>query len=112
MGCSELDQRVRSDIVLLRPVEGGPKTIPVTPEDIDLEELRRKLCARFLHAAPAGYVTGKSDLRAAVVSILDCSALEAENLVDTLEARGLIRYEGDRRGEVDQLERHWRLGEA
>jgi hypothetical protein len=84
----------------------------VTPEDIDLEDLRRKLSARFVGVAPAGYVRGKGDLRAAVVAILDCSALEAEQLVDTMEARGLIRYEGDRSEEVDQLERHWRLGEA
>jgi hypothetical protein len=82
----------------------------VTPEDIDLEKLRRELAARFLGAAPAGYVRGKGDLRAAVVAILDCSALEAEQLVDTMETRGLIRYEGDRREEVDQLERHWDLG--
>ena len=46
----------------------------MTPEDIDLEELRRKLSARFGGAAPAGYVRGKGDLRAAVVAILDCSA--------------------------------------
>lgn len=81
------------------------------PEDIDLEDLRQQLSARFLGAAPAGYVRGKGDLRAAVVAILNCSAVEAEQLVDTMEARGLIRYDGDRRDEVDRLERHWRLGE-
>ncbi|MBW2508561.1 MAG: hypothetical protein JRE81_08020 [Deltaproteobacteria bacterium] len=83
----------------------------MTPEEIDLEELRSKLSARFRRAAPAGYVRGKGDLRTAVVAILDCSALDAERLIDTMEARGLIRYEGDRRDEVDQLERHWLLGE-
>jgi hypothetical protein len=82
----------------------------VIPEEIDLEELRAKLSARFAGAAPAGYVRGKGDLRGAVVALLGCSALEAEQLVDTLEARGMIRYEGDRRDEVDQLERHWKLG--
>lgn len=82
------------------------------PEDIDLEELRRKLAARFRGTTPAGYVRGKGNLRAAVVAIVDCSELEAEQLVDTLEARGLIRYEGDPRDEVDRLERHWRLGQA
>lgn len=84
----------------------------MTPEDIDLEQLRRKLLAQFSGAAPAGYVRGKGDLRAAVVAVLECSALEAEQLVDTMEARGLIRYEGDRQEEVDQLERHWDLGEG
>jgi energy-coupling factor transporter transmembrane protein EcfT len=82
----------------------------VIPEDIDLEDLRRRLSARFAGASPAGYVRGKGDLRAAVVALLNCSALEAEQLVDTMEARGLIRYEGDRRAEVDQLEHHWQLG--
>jgi hypothetical protein len=82
----------------------------VIPEEIDLEELRRKLSARFGGAAPAGYVRGKGDLRAAVVALVGCSVVEAEQLVDTLEARGMIRYEGDRRDEVDQLERHWNLG--
>ena len=83
----------------------------MTPEEIDLEQLRSKLSTRFRGAAPAGYVRGKGELRAAVVAILECSALDAERLIDTMEARGLIRYEGDRRDEVDQLERHWLLGE-
>jgi hypothetical protein len=87
-------------------------TVGMIPEDIDLEELRRKLSARFSGAAPAGYVRGKGDLRAAVLTLLDCSALEAEQLVDTMEGRGLIRYEGDRQEEVDQLERHWDLGQG
>ena len=82
------------------------------PEDIDLNELRRKLAAKFSGAAPAGYVRGKGDLRAAVVAILGCSQLEAEQLVDTLEARGFIRYEGELEEQVDQLEHHWDLGDA
>lgn len=81
------------------------------PEDIDLSELRRQLSIRFRGAAPAGYVRGKSDMRAAIVDTLNCSELEAEQLVDTLEARGLIRYDGDAREEVDRLEHHWNLGE-
>jgi hypothetical protein len=81
------------------------------PESLDLEELRSKLAAHFGDVRPAGYVRGKGDLRAAVVLLLSCSELEAEQLVDTLESRGIIRYEGDRREEVDQLERHWSLGE-
>lgn len=81
------------------------------PEDVDLEQLRSSLAAHFGNVPPAGYVRGKGRLRAAVVQLLSCSQLEAEQLVDTLENRGLIRYEGDRREEVDQLERHWQLGE-
>lgn len=77
------------------------------PEDIDLNELALKLAGRFRGAAPSGYVRGKGDLRAAVVEMLRCSDLEAEQLVDTMEGRGLLRYEGDRQEEVDQLEHHW-----
>lgn len=82
----------------------------VIPEDIDLGDLRAKLAKRFSVTRPAGYVEGKGELRAAVKSILGCSALEAEQLVDTLELRGLIRYEGDPSQEVDRLERRWHLG--
>jgi hypothetical protein len=80
------------------------------PEEIDLNDLRRQLAARFGEAPPAGYVRGKGDLRAAVVAILKCSELEAEQLVDTLESRGLIRYQGDPAKAIDQLENLWRLG--
>lgn len=79
----------------------------VDPENIDLSELAGQLAARFRAVAPAGYVRGKGELRAAVVAILDCSELEAERLVDTMEGRGLLRYEGDRQEKIDQLEHHW-----
>jgi len=81
----------------------------VIPEEIDLEALRRTLAERFDAAAPAGYICGKSTLRAAVVAILQCSEMEAEQLVDTLEARNLIRYLGHSRDEMDDLESHWQL---
>ena len=84
----------------------GRTPLFVDPENIDLNELVKKLAARFGGIAPSGYVRGKGDLRAAVVELLACSELEAEQLVDTLEGRGLLRYEGDRQ-EVDQLEHHW-----
>ncbi len=79
------------------------------PEEIDLNELRRKLRERFGGAAPRGYVRGKGELRVAVVELLGCSEAEAEQLVDTMEARGLIRYQGDARESVDQLENLWSL---
>mgnify|MGYP001596682840 CR=1 FL=1 len=82
----------------------------MVPEEIDLNELRRRLAAKFGAAPPAGYVQGKGDLRAAVVDLLGCSELEAEQLVDTMEARGVIRYQGDPQEQVDRLERHWSLG--
>lgn len=79
------------------------------PDDLDLNALVRQLSSHFSGAAPVGYVRGKSAIRAAVVTVLKCSQLEAEQLVDTLEGRGLIRYEGDRSDEVDDLENRWRF---
>lgn len=81
----------------------------VDPEDIDLSHLRSQLANHFRGGAPAGYIRGKSALRVAVVEVLGCSELEAERLVDTLETRGLIRYQGDRRHEIDDLEHYWIL---
>jgi hypothetical protein len=88
----------------------SPKVWTVVPEQIDLADLRKRLADHFGVVRPAGYVEGKGEMRAAVTSILKCSDLEAERLVDTLEARGLIRYDGDPAHEVDRLERHWQLG--
>ena len=82
------------------------------PEELDLNDLRRQLEERFGELPPVGYVQGKTALRAAVVDIIQCSELEAEQLVDTLETRALIQYEGDRSDEVDDLENRWLLRES
>jgi hypothetical protein len=42
---------------------------------------------------PLGYVRGKTLMRDVLVRVLDCSEVEAELLVDQLEARGLIRFD-------------------
>ena len=81
----------------------------IVPEEIDLDELRRQLQEHFGDSPPAGYVRGKTALRAALVKILQCSELESEQLVDTLEARQMIRYEGHRRDAVDDLESFWQF---
>ena len=101
--------RLRCHALLLRNASPRPTSKSVIPEAIDLEALRRKLANRFRGALPRGYVRGKGELRAAVVGILGCSDLEAEQLVDTMEGRRLVRYEGDRAEEVDQLEHLWTL---
>ncbi len=79
------------------------------PEEIDLGVLRRQLQDRFGDLPPAGYIRGKTALRDAVAQILKCSQVEAEQLVDTLETRGLIHYGGARRDGVDDLESTWIL---
>jgi len=79
------------------------------PEELDLNDLRRQLEECFNESPLVGYVRGKTTLRAAVVKILQCSALEAEQVADTLETRGLIRYEGDRSDKMDDLDSGWLL---
>ncbi|MBK6515282.1 MAG: hypothetical protein IPM79_27835 [Polyangiaceae bacterium] len=62
------------------------------PETIDLAELRRRLasrCGEFVE----GEVVGRSVLRDETASYLGCSALQAEQLVDTMIGRGFVRRE-------------------
>lgn len=82
----------------------------IVPEEIDLFALTGKLRERFGDIGPAGYIPGKTELRAAIVFILQCSELEGEQLVDTLETRGMIHYRGDKRGRIDDLENFWEWG--
>jgi len=78
-------------------------------EEVDLAEVTAALRRRFSGAAPAGYLDGRTALRDAVVDELRCSELEAEELVDTLVARGFIRYEGDPSAPLEDG-RPWSLG--
>ncbi len=64
-------------------------------EDVDLRLLATRLRERANREEPEGYLQGKSTMRDLVESLLGCSALEAEDLVDTLEARGYLRFEGN-----------------
>jgi hypothetical protein len=63
------------------------------PTSVDLLTLTGNL-ARLLEAKVLrrGYLSGKTVLRDAVMSLLACSELEAEQIVDTLEARGFVRF--------------------
>lgn len=64
-------------------------------DGVDLASLVADLWRDFGGGAPAGYLRGRTAIRDAVVRRLGCSALEAEELVDTLEARGFLRYPAD-----------------
>jgi hypothetical protein len=78
-------------------------------DDVDLAEVTALLRARFAGTAPVGYLDGRTALRDAVALELECSALEAEEIVDTLVSRGFVRYEGDPGAAVDDG-RGWSLG--
>jgi hypothetical protein len=56
------------------------------------ERIRRHIPA---NEPPVGYLRGRSYFRDVLTHELGCSELEAEELVDTLEMHGYIRFEGD-----------------
>lgn len=64
----------------------------VNVEDIDLENLTRMLRERLGAAMEEDYLDGRTILRDAVRSFLDCSELAAEELVDTLESCDYVRF--------------------
>ena len=88
------------------PSQNG--TVRLSVEDVDLAELLGALRVRFANARPIGYLDGRTVLRDAVVDELGCSDLEAEELVDTLVARGFVRYEGNPQAPEDDG-RGWSL---
>lgn len=78
-------------------------------EDLDLAELTRSLRERLAGSPPTGYLIGLTALRDAVTDELECSELVAEEIVDTLVARGFVHYQGDPTAEIDEP-RGWSLG--
>jgi hypothetical protein len=83
-------------------------TVRLIVEEVDLAELTAALRDRFARASPTGYVVGRTALRDAVATMLSCSQLEAEDIVDTLIVRGFVRYDGDPMTAADD-ERPWLL---
>ncbi len=81
------------------------------PEDLDLEQLTQQLRDALGDAEPVGYLRGKSLMRDVLVHEKGFSDLEAEELIDTLELRGFLRYLGDP-SEPSQANAHWELGVA
>lgn len=65
-------------------------------EDIDLSDLAERIQRHIPPTdPPVGYLRGRSYFRDVIVHELGCSELEAEELVDTLEMNGYLRFEGD-----------------
>lgn len=63
------------------------------PTSVDLQRLSESL--RNLvgsEVVPGSELEGKTVLRDGTRSLLHCSDLEAENVVDTLVARGFVRF--------------------
>jgi hypothetical protein len=68
----------------------------VRMEDVDLMSLAQRLRDRIPPTEPpVGYLRGRSYFRDLVQAELGCSDLEAEELVDTLEMNGYLKFLGD-----------------
>ncbi|WP_426750877.1 hypothetical protein [Myxococcus sp. Y35] len=76
------------------------------PEDIDLQQLTADLKNALGPGEPVGYLRGKSVMRNLLVDLRGFSELEAEELIDTMELRGFLRFLGDPT-ERSMAESHW-----
>lgn len=65
---------------------------PLDPEQVDLAILSQRVQDLLKRPVEAN-MEGRTALRDATVQVLGCSQLEAEQLVDTLFARGFVRQE-------------------
>ncbi len=80
----------------------------MTLDELDLRQLAAQLSERIPPGQPVGYLRGKSALRDLLEEQVGCSALEAEELVDTLESRGYLKFEGDPAAR-SQAYAHWSI---
>ena len=66
--------------------------VQLAVEEIDLAALTGDLRRRYGRHLFASYLRGKTLMRDAIVESLRCSAYEAEELVETLEMMGYVRF--------------------
>jgi hypothetical protein len=93
----------RQAIDLARRRQYGESMATFDIEQVDLAALVAMMRSRF-ESPPAGAVVGRTQMRDAIAEHLGCSLLQAEQLVDTMIARGLVRLERDGGGRE-----FWRL---
>ena len=77
---------------------------PFDPESIDLAHLSNQL-RELAGRTVSGEIIGLTILRDEVARLLDCSQLEAENLVDTMVTRGFLTRHRSVEGDVE-----WQIG--
>ena len=61
-------------------------------EEIDLADLAMRLKERLGSVLPEDYLDGRTVIRDTLEAQLGCSAMEAEDLVETLESREYLRF--------------------
>lgn len=77
-------------------------------DDLDLRQLTAELKALLGPGEPVGYLRGKSLMRDLLMERKGFSSLEAEELIDTLELRGFLRFLGDPT-ERSVADSHWEI---
>ena len=80
----------------------------MNPGDLDLQQLTAELKSALAPGEPVGYLRGKSLMRDMLVTMKRFSELEAEELIDTLELRGFLRFLGDPT-ERSIADSHWEI---
>jgi hypothetical protein len=79
-------------------------------EDLDLADVAERIRRHIPPTdPPVGYLRGRSYFRDVLVHELGISDLEAEELVDTLELNGYLRFLGDP-SERSRAESRWDVG--
>ncbi|MDB4971337.1 MAG: hypothetical protein JWN44_7026 [Myxococcales bacterium] len=66
--------------------------VQISVEDIDLRDLAGAIRRRYGSTLYTSYLRGKTVMRDAIESELRCSAYQAEELVETLEMMGYVRF--------------------
>ncbi len=78
-------------------------------DGIDLAEIAERLQRHVPESEPpVGYLRGRSYFRDVLVHELGVSELEAEDLVDTLEMNGYLKFAGDP-AERSQADARWEI---
>jgi len=77
-------------------------------DDLDLRQLTSDLKHMLAPGEPVGYLRGKALMRDMLVDTKGFSEYEAEELIDTLEARGFLRFLGDPT-ERSVADAHWEI---
>jgi hypothetical protein len=85
---------------------------PIVIEEIDLAALTDALRARLGSSLEASYLRGKTLIRDAIVVYLQCSEFEAEQLVETLELHGLVRFPHLSDDTHPSDRRWWQIGDS
>lgn len=75
----------------------------------DLAVIATQLTERLAEHVPGSFLRGKTHMRNEVMDILSCSALRAEQIVDTLVARGHAEFKRSTRPAGDPRLGTWQL---